>query len=283
MRIKYKLFPYPVLCEEIDDYKNNKFDVEPIVEKDINRIIIKFNVAIEDKKIKDMIEIGQVEIVYHIECPKTLFRRIYKSNSLENEVYIDNKELNGSVEICCFIIAKNNIDTYKNLNFNDDYGDNSFSIQKGNILGFYNLPRINIIKDTEDLAKMSSIFSILRSSDTSEEGMSIRIEEDKIKIWLRDNEFFKYKDLVRFAKFQPLIHAMIILPTLIYVFDMIEKDGEDEYESCRWFKALEKTLRNSNIVLNRETIENHNSYKLAQKLLNLPVNRALMTIDEEEE
>ncbi|WP_252246922.1 hypothetical protein [Clostridium sp. ZBS4] len=280
MRIKYKLFPYPVLCEEIDDYKENGFKIVPTINQDINRIIIGLDITLEDTKIKEMIKDGILDIVYHIECAKTLYRQIFIENELFSQIYIDKNDLDGNIDICCFIVAKNNISSYKNSNFNDDYEDNSFYIEKGNIMGFYNIPRINITKDPEELAKMSSIFSIIRKDDNKEEIMDINIDDDKIKICLGKQEFDRYN--LYGANYQDYCHAFLILPTLIYAFDMIAMDQED-YSECRWFSAIEKSLSGSNIIFNKETIIKEGSYKLAQKLLNLPINRALKLMDSEEE
>lgn len=284
MRVKYnKLFPYPILCEERDDYKNNIFNVDVKPEKDINRILLGWKVNINNTKIKSMIESNEVDIVFHVECAKNLFRKIYKCNTFEGEIYIDNKDLNGSLDICVLIIALKDIPHYKNDNFNNDYGDISFNLMKGNIMGFYNVPRIYITKDTEELAKMSSIFSIIRN-DASDTTMKIELTEKKIQILLCKEDYDMYKMISKTGKFelQPVIHSMIIMPALIYTFNMIENNNE-EYENCRWFTALDKVLKNSNIILNKESIQRKGSFQFAQKLLNMPVNGALKNLCKMEE
>lgn len=280
MRVKYKLFPYPVLCEEIDDYKDNLFIVKPNITQDINKIIISFEITINDIQIKNMINNGQLDIAYHIECGKTLYRNLFIENKLSSSVYINKNDLNGNVDICCFIVAKKNINKYRNPNFNDDYSNNSFDILKGNIMGFYNIPRISIIKDPEELAKMSSIFSIVKKEDNKEKIMNINIDDDKIKIELGTKEFESYNKNA--INYQDYCHSMLIMPALIYALDMILIDG-DQYSDYRWYKALETTLSKANIVLNAETINNQGSYVLAQKLLNSPISRALAFMDSEVE
>lgn len=274
MRIRYKLFPYPVLCSDIDDYKNNKFDVQISVTRDIHNIKFNFEVNLEDLLIKEMIKNSKVEIVFHVECAKTLFRKIYKSNQLKNTIIIAENYLNGNIEICCFILAKENILSYYNPNFSEDYESTSFNISKGNILAFYNLPKVEITKDTEELSKVSSIFSILRRDSKKDEGMEVDLNEDKIKIWLSTEEFIKYQECAVSPVYQPILHATLILPSLIYALDMISIQGENEFNELRWFKAIDKILEKSNLSLNKDTIDNETSYKLAQKLLNLPINRA---------
>lgn len=274
MRVKYKLFPYPIVCAELDDYKQNKFEVNFEIFKEINNIRFKFDTLLDDPLLKKMLKEEQVELIYHVECAKTLYRQIHGTQQLIDDVVIDEKYLNGNVDICCFIVAKKDIDAYSNNNFNEDYIGVSFEILKGNILGFYNLPRVNFTKNPEELAQISSIVSILRKEDI-QDGMIIEIDSDKIKICLGNEEFIKYKNFAKSSIYQPMLHAMLIFPALMYALDMIMKEGEEEYQDYRWFKAIEKILSSSQLKLTKEVIEQMTSYKLAQKLLKLPINRAL--------
>lgn len=282
MRVKYKLFPYPVLCSEIDDYKKNKFEVNFEIVKDIHQIRFQFQVLLEDDLLKEMLEENQVKLIYHIECAKTLYRQIHSTKYLGHEISVDEKQLNGKVDICCFIVAAQDLTSYCNDNFNEDYQGVSFEILKGNILGFYNLPRMDFTKNTEELSKISSIFSVIRK-EGAEEGMEIELAGDKIKICLGNDAFMQYKNFAKLSDYQAMMHAMLIFPSLLYALDMIMKDGEEDYQEYRWFKAIEQMLSNSHISLNKETIEQMTSYRLAQKLLNSPVNRALSTMRHEED
>lgn len=274
MRVRYKLFPYPVLCSESDDYIKNAFEVTFEILKEINNIRFKFQVALDDSLLKKMLVEEQVELIYHIECAKTLYRQIHGTQKLEHDVIIEEKNLNGKVDICCFIVAKQNITAYCNDNFNKDYVGTHFEILKGNILGFYNLPRVDFTKNTEELAQIVSIFSVLRQ-ESIEEGMAIELNGDKIKVCLGNEEFMQYKSFAKSSTYQAMLHAMLVFPALMYALDMIMKDGEEDYADYRWFKAIDRIMSASNMNLDKETIEQATSYKLAQKLLNLPINRAL--------
>ena len=283
MRVRYKLFPYPVLCSETDDYIDNQFSVDLKIAKNINEIQFSMSLKINDDKLQQMIRDRMIEIVYHFECSKTLYRKLYCSHLLENIISIEEKFLNGKLEVCCFLISKKNIKGYINSNFNEDYDGKSFDIKKGNILAFYNLPKIEFTKNTDELSSVSSIFSILRREDAEKRGMTVELDGDKIKIWLGNEEFYKYRDNSKNALYQPMLHAILILPALIYTFDALSKDGIVEYEQNRWFKALSKVLKDSNIELTAEAIDDYGSFELAQKILNLPVNRALQNMNSDSE
>ena len=73
---------------------------------------------------------------------------------------------------------------------------------------------------------------------------------------------------------------MLIMPALVYVFETLHRAGIEDYDNLRWFLALRKTLEKYDVTLDAETLENVPSYTLAQKILDLPVDRALSALAE---
>ena len=110
--------------------------------------------------------------------------------------------------------------------------------------------------------------------------MEIDMEGNKIAVTLSGDSFGRYKNLASELKYQPAFHSMIIMPALIYVFETLYREGIENYNDKRWFAAISKTLSKYNVTLNRETLENTPSYTLAQKILDLPVDRALSALAE---
>ena len=86
----------------------------------------------------------------------------------------------------------------------------------------------------------------------------------------------------------PVLHSMLIVPTLIFTFERLKSEGISEYEDLRWYKSIERALKKHNLTLDAELLENTPSFELAQKSLDLPIDRALDalaiqdTADEEE-
>lgn len=288
MDIRYKLFPYPMLSSFTDDYENSGFISDVKVVKDINDLIFYLDVLLDNIELNNLIEKNKVEYVFHIECSQTSFRTIVKTSQTENIRRIPESKLNGRVSVCSFIVAKETLPNYLNNCFNKDYEGMSFHIDRGGILAIANQFNIDITKETEDLSKIPSIFSILRRDSDEDLGMEIEIDGDKIKLFLNNEAFNNYKNVSTLPVFQPLLHSALILPALVYVFEVLKNSGIDEYETYRWYRVLEQTLKKSNIELNKEVLENRPSYELAQKLLSSPISRGLKSIvsigmeDEEE-
>lgn len=277
MDIRFRLYPHPVLSSISDDYRTSmEFSCD--VKKGIRELIFTMDTKTDDDGIQALINEDKAEYAYHIECPLTSFRTIIRSSEASVVRHIPERDLNGLVSVCCFIIAKENLIGYKNVNFNPDYAGLSFDIDRGSILGIGGQSNITVTKEIDDLAKIPSIFSICRSADDSDTSMKINVDSDKIAIILNSHNFQSYKVMISMPSMISVFHSMIIMPALIYVFEMLRREGVEEYLSKRWCQGLRKALERSNIELNAETLENIPSFELAQKILDLPVNRALNDI-----
>lgn len=277
MDIRYKLYPYPVLSSFSNDYIDCTFQAEVEAIKDIGDIVFKMNIIMDNAELECFINQNKIEYLFHIECSQTSYRTIVKSSDVMNIKRIPEAKLNGKVSVCTFMVAKEDILNYSNHKLNTDYEDMTFYIAKGSILGIGGQTNIEITKEMEHLAKIPSIFSILRKDTEDNEGMQIELLPDKIKVWLPNEDFYNYRNISTRPTFIPIVHSMIIMPVLIYAFEMIKQNGADEYESYRWFKSIEKKLSRWKMDFKNELLEKP-SYELAQKLLDLPIKRALFSM-----
>ena len=277
MDIRFRLYPHPVLSSVSDDYRTSmEFTCD--VKKGIRELVFMMDAKTEDEGILDLINSGKAEYAYHIECPLTSFRTMIRSEISMVSRHIPERDLNGQVSVCCFIVAKEDLQGYSNPNFNSDYAGLSFDIDRGSILGIGGQCNITVTKEIDDLAKIPSIFSICRSADDSDTSMKINVDSDKIAIILNSTNFQSYKVMISMPAMISVFHSMIIMPALIYVFEMLRREGIEEYSNRRWCQGLKKALERSDVQLNAETLENIPSFELAQKILDLPVNRALRDI-----
>ncbi|MFA6808457.1 MAG: hypothetical protein WCR27_05640 [Eubacteriales bacterium] len=288
MEIRYKLFPYPVLSSFSDDYVKSGFISEVNVIRDIKDLVFSLKVLIDDEELLSLIEQNKAEYVFHIECSQTSYRSIIKTSQTENTKRIHESKLKGRVSVCSFIVASKSLTDYFNSNFNDDYKGYKFNIERGGILAIGNQFNIDITKETEDLAKVPSVFSVLKRDSDDDLGMQIEFDGDKVKLWLCNEEFDNYRKIASLPIFQPLLHSALILPALVHIFETLKYAGTDEYEVYRWFRAIESNLQKYGLKLDQETLDSRPSYELAQKLLEFPISRGLKSIlsvgmEEEEE
>lgn len=283
MDIKYRVYSYPVLTEDSDDYIDSEFKFDMDVKSQINDIIFTINISLKNDGIKQLIDNDEAEYLIHIECPYTSYRQVIKTSDTYIKKVIPEKALNGKVAVCVFIIAKKDIPNYYNKSFNKDYENISFYLERGNILAIGGQLNTEITKDIEELAKVPSIFTICRCAEDTDNGMKIDIDGDKIAITLCNNSFQNYKLLSNMPNRISVLHSMLLYPALIYTFDILKRCSDfEDYETRRWFKSIKYTLRKSNIEMDTETLESFESYELAQKLLDYPVDRALSSLTDSE-
>ena len=282
MDIRRRLYPHPVLSETTDDFVNSSFSNELQVTRGLREICLSISLRLVNE------DTGKAEYVVHIECSYTAYREVIRTDATVIEKHIPENKLNGKVDICVFIVAKiNNLKYYSNC-FNEEYEGRSFLLQKGGIIAIGTQIKLNITKELEELSKIPSIFTICRCAEDTDESMKIEINGEKIAITLCQRSFSNYKLLAGTPQMLPVLHSMLIVPTLIYTFETLKSIGTDEFEDLRWFKSIARTLRKNNLELNKELLETTRSFELAQKSLDMPIDRALETLinqdsfDEEE-
>ena len=275
MDIRHRLYPYPVLSDTTDDYVDSSYSMDLEVTKGIRELCFKISLKLENKQIQQMIYEGLAEYVIHIECSYTAYRTVIKTDNTIIEKSIPDHKLNGTVAVCAFIVAKTSLPAYYNSRFNEDYDGMSFHLHRGNIIAIGGQTNIKVIKEVEELSKIPSIFTICRNAEDIDDSMKIEITGEKIVIVLCNKSFGNYKMLTGMPQMLPVLHSMLIVPTLIFTVEGLKSEGTSEYEDLRWYKSIERALKKHNLTLDAELLENTPSFELAQKSLDLPIDRAL--------
>lgn len=277
MLLRNKYYPYPVIIEGGDYYINSSFDVEVEQELEGYNVKLLFRAELDNEEIQDLLDAGMVEIVYHIECPQTCFRTCFRTRDKMSSYLLKDTEVNGNVQVCSFVVAKKNIDKYTNRLFSADYAGFRFDIEKGCVMAIGSQLNVRVNKIRDDLANTSSIFSIVPNKDQMETTVITDLSKNKIVIMLPEKTYGLYANMQNYMDVQPAMHAMIIIPALMYALNEIKQDKEQlyNYEEYRWFRSLKKTCEGIGITINEETLANIDTYKTAQLLLNSPVLKAM--------
>lgn len=277
MLLRNKYYPYPVIIEGGDYYINSFFDAEVEQELEGYNVKLLFRAELSNEEIQDLLDAGMVEIVYHIECPQTCFRTCFRTRDKISSYLLKDTEVNGNVQVCSFVVAKKNIDKYTNRSFSADYAGFRFDIEKGCVMAIGSQLNVRVNKIRDDLANTSSIFSIVPNKDQMETTVITDLSKNKIVIMLPEKTYGLYANMQNYMDVQPAMHAMIIIPALMYALNEIKQDKEQlyNYEEHRWFRSLKKACEGIGITINEETLANIDTYKTAQLLLNSPVLKAM--------
>lgn len=122
MNITKRLYTYPVLSEERDDYTDSVFDADVQYKMNgVNNLLFDFGIEMDNKELQKMILEGDAEYVVHIECTNTSYRTTIHdiSNHVSKEISIG--RINGRIEIIVLIVTKKDVNHFVNSNWNEDY------------------------------------------------------------------------------------------------------------------------------------------------------------------
>lgn len=278
MEVKYKLYPYPVLSPYSNDYRKGIFDVTVDVMRDGYELRIDFLSTLTCQSLLTYIAQGMAKYVYHLECAQTGFRTVVQTNKISEQYTLMSKTVNGKLQICPFVVATEDIKSYTNPDFHEDYQDLGFNIEAGCVLAVGKMVTVDISKDIDDLANTPSVFNIVRNSDTSCKQMIIDMFQRKILIKLPIKDYYSYKALSANPMAQPILNSLTVIPALVYVLEELKVlPIEDRVENADslWYKVLSKALRTQfDCDIESEEFTNQNLFVLAQKLINSPIGEA---------
>ncbi len=284
MEIRNRLFPYPVLCDDTDDYVSGGFSVDTeIINQDINSMVLKFHMNLDNAGLKGLISQGYAEYIIHIECSSTAFRTVLHTFSDEEEYRINNSKVNGEVSFLGMIVSKKDIPFYRNNTLNPDYDDIDLMIPKASILAYYNMPKINVLKNYEELAREDSLFSVVRKMrlDQNEE-MPIQfvLDPDRIKIFVDEEVYSAYIQYQNNMTMKPLIMAVLVMPALTYMMEAL-RNGYETYEGYRWFIKFVKYYQQQGKDFVEDIIETDIPITdIVQEMLKLPIGKTFLNMQE---
>jgi len=98
---------------------------------------------------------------------------------------------------------------------------------------------------------------------------------------LQKEDYQNYSELGKgISDYTPILHSIIIIPALTYVFDILKSDSETfkMYEEKRWFKVLSKKFEAQDKKLDYKTLKNYDSLSIAQDLIESPIEKTLKNL-----
>lgn len=282
MEIKYKLYPYPVLSKYSDDYKTGDFDVTIDIVPDGYNLRVDFLTTLTSAGLKALIGEDKAKYVYHLECAQTGFRTVVQTSKTSESFVLSNKSVNGKVQICSFVVAIEDIESYSSPDFHDDYSGSAFDIEAGCVMAVGKMATIDISKDVDDLANTPSVFCIIRNADASCKQMLVDMSGRKIVIKLPLNDYYSYKSLSQTPQAQAILNSLTIIPALTYVLAELKcMSVEDRRENADalWYKTISKSLLTQfDCDIESDEFSSCNCIELAQKLINDPLSDAFQML-----
>jgi hypothetical protein len=285
MENSYRLYPYPVLSKDSDDYLTTSFTADASITIKNGFIELTLSASTDNDELRVLISEGYAKIGFHLECSQTGYRTFVAIKENSKPLSILESKINGRLQACPFIIATKQIKSYKNKDFNSAYNGFTFDLDSGCIMGVSESFEFSIIKNTDELAFIPSIFYITSHQDEKFRGMDINISQDRIGILLEQQLFEQYKLLNGNSEIQKLLVSLIIIPALVFVLQTLKNADQEEmdsYEMLRWYQTIKNSLMKLSINLD----ENANALKdnsqstvlLAQQIIDFPILGSLLEL-----
>lgn len=268
MRLSARSYPHPVVGNR-DDVPGAAFQAAIEMSTDKQFIYVTADVVCSCEILNSLLASGHAAFVLHVECSNTLFRMAYDFSESAHRISIPADNLNDVVEVNVFMRATNSIPDYRIPEAHSDYGDAVFDIRRGDILAVAEGQVFHIESDFDSLSRIGSIMQINESSKDGDLPMEPFFEGDKIVIFLSKNDFADYKLLKHHEGVRGPLTTTIVLPVLVEALHILKEESDDMQDPRRWVRALARRIESLGFDSEMQPL------LLAQKLLELPVKRAL--------
>lgn len=235
-----RIYPYPVYREGSDDYKSVGFETNIELLYNNEQATIQFKILIEDNAILKLIDNNQVGVFCHVECSKTKYRQTFELDGTDREIQyinIDLSQLNGDIEVICFLVTKEEILDFSDENLIDFYSRKPIRFPQYARIGYSKPFETKIVKHLNVNGEVPSIFSV--QVDNTIDIMAYELTNNKITILLPQNEHNIYSDYLGVDPKTKLM--MMNLSVLTELISKMQNNIED-FESYDWFEVIREAF-----------------------------------------
>lgn len=285
MQIGNRIFPYPVVNrnEELSDFINGACyklafgEPENPIISDRHYLTLKdVHIELVDDTLREFVQNGYMEAILVVESPESVFRKTYSIGLTPITIKVPLIVLSGKVTISSYLYATKDIFEYKSINFNEDFSNIEFELNKFDIVGIddgfsFNIEHNNLADNVSE-----SIFEIIRG-ENSQKYIQYNTDEgdSKIYIYLPKEKFEQYSQVKTSRPFMYIFMGLIVVPVLVDIFNRLKnefrfcEDIIDINESYPWFKSVAQSYKSiENMNLSVSTFMNSNTLEFAQKIFN---------------
>jgi hypothetical protein len=274
MRLSRRSYPHPVVGN-LDDVPGAAFQATVEMSADKDNIYLDVNIQNSSATIRHLLEMARAVYAVHVECTNTLFRRVFEFREESKRIAVRADQLNDMVEINVFAVATQDASGYAVDKAHPDYEGSVFDVKKADILAVGEGRSFVVESSFDVLGRIGSIMQIDRTAENGDLPMRIDFDGEKIRIILSNEDFKAYKLMRHDEALSSVLTTAIVVPALLETLHYIDSadGGEDAeaLEAFRWYRVL--TRRIEELGLKDEP----DKLTQAQKLLELPLKRALVT------
>jgi hypothetical protein len=266
-----KSFPHPVLDPANSDYPNCGIQFRATMASTPITYRFEGQFDLGSDTLQSAIDAGNARYAIQLDCRWTSFRRVYKFDKPECVIEIPESALRGSVFLSPYILAEQNF-TLSSDEFNELFRDLSFPLRRSYVLAWDHPQEFYAEKTLDDLKNINSILQVVRSAKVNTP-IEYDLTRDKIEIHLPQEDFETYSLFKSNPGHQSSLMCMLALPALACALsEHLRPDREQS--TLRWSRVLDRRIAD----LKLPTDSDKDPWFLAQRILDLPISRALKSI-----
>ncbi|WP_460968725.1 hypothetical protein [Pedococcus soli] len=247
-----------------------------LIDQGVDYVDVRIDILFESAELRHLVDVGCAEIVARWRCSAT-FATGHISLTTEdigNELVrcsgnLDQEDLDGRVDIHLLMIATRTLPQYKLLTQHSDYGDASFSLERGAILADGGTVSIEARKKYDPMTPpLESCFKFVKKSGNRRYMEVDAADDDYIRVQLPSATF----DLFRSQGMLPEVQiSTVVLPALMEAIDAF-KEKESTPTNGGWRGTIER-------LLDAKNLNDKSTLVAAQAILEDPISAGLKRLD----
>lgn len=291
MRIRNRLFPYPVINSnpELSRYVCQHFSLEfEGVESNSEYILKNCHIVTDSKTIERLISDGKIKFALVVECSYTVYRNSYLIGLSPKDISLKKADFSEKVDISAFAYAAEPFELSSD-EFVPDYSGMTFMMEKYDIIGADDGYSMTFAHDESESNLVHSIFSIQMSNDDNLKAYTVQsdaVNAKKIVITLPKDIYQNYKVIYSVDDYKQIFFNMLLIPSLTECFSKLKSelsesdiDLSDLADRYIWLRSvLKQFIRVTGKEMTRDDLINISSVELAQELLNCPLSGAMKSL-----
>lgn len=266
MNLNNITFPYPVLGS-YDDIMPAPLDPEVDMYQDKNNYYFEVKLSYDNPEIQKLVADDYADYVCEVSCDMTRYRRCFKGKILHFKIEIPRKSVAGKINFSCTITVKKAISNYTNRGFHPDYAGHVFNMEPGDLLGMFS--QFYYYADIK-YDKLKAVGTFMEINETEDLLPATILDKDKIELKLPTQLYRDYKDNPSVNSKADVLHASIVLNSLIYALCRIEQHNTRKWAETIFYR-IDTEPELSEFM--EQDPEDWRVDKLAQLLLGKPYER----------
>ena len=272
--------PYPVLTCYGDDIlpklDANSVFVTPT--HDRKKYSFSIQVLLGNEDILQYIAEGKAEYTCEVTCARTYLRKCYHSSFPAFTIELGRKEVFGIIDFSCYVTVKEPILDYHNSQFNEDYEDALFDMEKGDMLAVFPHMRYFASLKYDKLYSAGSFMVVQEDKNAS--SVWFDATGDKILVYLPTTMFEQFKSFSGNQNFNELFHASIVFNAL---FKCLSDYDPEKQKNLLWVSSIQYRIDSEEALSDFKLEDKTRSYELAQALLADPYQRMFRKLSEQQQ